>query len=244
MDASRLGPLMRAAAAFVLSPRCLVCGAAGKGDRELCGPCQASLRRNLSCCGRCALPMAWPVPECGACQRQTRPWADLWVPFVYTWPLDRLEGRFKFSGSLAAGRVLSECWLDTGLPPTTPELLLPVPLHRSRLRSRGYNQAIELTRVLSGRLGIPMRSDVLARPRRTQAQTDLDAVTRARNVRGAFVVRRAPRQRHVALVDDVMTTGATLGECARVLLEAGVDRVDVWALARTPAPGSPWACAE
>jgi ComF family protein len=182
--------------------------------------------------------MAYPVPECGQCQQVERPWADLWVPFVYAWPLDGLETRFKFSGSLVAGRVLAECWLDTGQPPTTPELLLPVPLHTSRLRARGYNQAIELARVLSRRLGIPMRHDVLVRRIRTQAQTELDATTRAHNVRGAFVVRHAPTQRHVALVDDVMTTGATLGECARVLLDAGVERVDVWALARTPAPGT------
>ncbi|MET0503703.1 MAG: ComF family protein, partial [Luteibacter sp.] len=238
MDASRLDRLARAAAAFVLSPRCLVCGDRGRGDRELCGPCQASLPRNLSCCGRCALPMPCGAPECGQCQQVERPWADLWVPFVYAWPLDVLEARFKFSGSLAAGRVLGECWLDTGRPPTTPDLLLPVPLHVSRLRSRGYNQAAELARVLSRRLGIPVRHDALARVRRTQAQTELDATTRAQNVRGAFVVRRPPGPRHVALVDDVMTTGSTLGECARVLLASGVARVDVWALARTPAPGS------
>jgi ComF family protein len=159
------------------------------------------------------------------------------VPFVYAWPLDALEARFKFSGSLPAGRVLAECWLETGDPPILPDLLIPVPLHVSRLRARGYNQALELARPLAKRLGLPLRHDVLRRRRRTEAQTELDASTRARNVSGAFAVKRMPLQRHVAIVDDVMTTGATLAECAQVLRDAGVDRVDVWALARTPAPG-------
>ncbi|WP_448103260.1 ComF family protein [Luteibacter jiangsuensis] len=161
----------------------------------------------------------------------------MWVPFVYAWPLDVLESRFKFSGSLAAGRVLATCWLSSGIPPVIPELLVPVPLHTSRLRQRGYNQALELARPLARHLGLPVAHDVLGRARATGAQTELDAAARATNVRAAFAVKRVPAQKHVAIVDDVMTTGATLAECARVLLAAGVERVDVWALARTPLPG-------
>lgn len=126
--------------------------------------------------------------------------------------------------------------MDTGLPPSIPDLLIPVPLHPSRLRKRGYNQALELARPLGRRLGIPVRHDVLRRTRCTGAQTELDAAARVGNVRGAFALASLPAQRHVALVDDVMTTGATLAEAALVLLAAGMDRVDVWALARTPRP--------
>ena len=165
------------------------------------------------------------------------PWHDIWVPFVYAWPLDILESRFKFSGSLAAGRVLSACWLRSGFPPLMPELLVPVPLHTSRLRKRGYNQALELARPLAQRFGLPLAHDVLSRARPTGAQTELDAAARATNVRAAFAVKRMPVHKHVAIVDDVMTTGATLAECARALRAAGVERVDVWALARTPLPG-------
>ncbi|WP_369931203.1 ComF family protein [Xanthomonas sp. NCPPB 2632] len=236
MDASRFRPWLSAAARFLLAPRCLVCEAPSETGRALCRACHAGLVRNDSGCGRCAQPLAISVPACTACLQGDRPWADLWVPFVYTWPLDELERRFKFAGSLVAGRVLSECWLDTGCPPTMPDLLLPMPLHRSRLRSRGYNQAMELARHLGRRLAIPVRHDVVQRVKRTRPQTDLDAAARAANIRGAFQVRRVPSQRHVALVDDVMTTGATLGECARTLTDAGVARVDVWALARTPLP--------
>jgi ComF family protein len=237
MDASRLTRWIAAAGRFVLPPRCLVCADQGHEARELCRACYAALPRNLACCGRCALPLTTAIPECDRCERESRPWADLWVPYEYAWPLDALEARFKFAGSLAAGRVLSDAWMDAGPPPSMPELLLPVPLHLSRLRSRGYNQALELARPMGRRYRIPVAHDVLYRARRTEAQSELDAAARLGNVRGAFAVRRVPAQKHVAIVDDVMTTGATLIECTKALLAAGVERVDVWALARTPAPG-------
>jgi ComF family protein len=236
MDASSWKAWLAAAGRFLLPPRCLVCGGTGRGTLDLCDGCRGSLPGNVACCGRCALPMPLPTAVCGQCQARPPPWHDVWVPFVYAWPLDLLEGRFKFAGSLAAGRVLATCWLECGPPPLVPELIVPVPLHPRRLRSRGYNQALELARPLGRRLGVPVASDVLGRARMTRAQTELDAAARARNVSAAFAVRRVPPQKHVAVVDDVMTTGATLAECARALLAAGVERVDVWALARTPLP--------
>ncbi len=118
-----------------------------------------------------------------------------------------------------------------------PQLLLVVPLHQKRLRQRGYNQALELARPLARALDVPLRHDILQRFRATDAQTELDALSRRRNVRGAFVLREGVAlPAHVAILDDVMTTGATLAECARVLRRNGVQRVDVWALARAPSP--------
>jgi ComF family protein len=108
-----------------------------------------------------------------------------------------------------------------------------VPLHRRRLRRRGYNQALELARPLARSLGVPLDHGALLRRRATEAQTELDAVARRRNVHGAFALREGVAlPAHVAILDDVMTTGATLAECVRVLRRAGVSRVDVWALAR------------
>lgn len=238
MDASRrLARWFAEAGRWVLPPRCLVCGDQGHEARELCRACYSSLPRNLACCGRCALPLPVAVPECEKCQVESPPWGDLWVPYEYGWPLDFLETRFKFGGSLAAGRVLSDAWMDAGPPPSMPELLLPVPLHLTRLRTRGYNQALELARPLGRRYRVPVVHDMLYRARRTEAQSGLDAAARIGNVRAAFAVRRVPVHKHVAIVDDVMTTGATLVECTRALLAAGVERVDVWALARTPLPG-------
>ena len=220
---------------FVLPLRCLLCGAAGAAGIDLCADCAAELPRHRSCCSRCALPRAPPAEQCGACPRRAPPWDAAWAPFRYGWPLDRLESRYKFGADLAAGRVLATLWRRELCPVTLPQLLLTVPLHRSRLRQRGYNQTLELARPLARGLGLPLHHDVLQRVRRTEAQTELDAVSRRRNVRGAFALHAGlALPPHVAILDDVMTTGATLAECARVLKRAGVQQVDVWALARAP----------
>ena len=220
---------------WLLPLRCLLCGAPGANGADLCADCASELPRNVSCCARCALPLALPAALCGECQRRLPPWDAAWAPFRYAWPMDRLESRFKFGRDLAAGRVLSTLWQREPCPIDLPQLLLTVPLHHSRLRQRGYNQALELARPLVRELGVPLRHDVLQRLRRTDAQTELDAIGRRRNVRGAFAMRPGIElPAHIAILDDVMTTGATLAECARVLKRSGVRRVDVWALARAP----------
>lgn len=235
MDAL-LEPLYRCRR-FLLPLRCLLCGGSGAEGIDLCADCAAELPRNRSCCARCALPLATPAELCGECQRRAPPWDAAWAPFRYGWPLDRLESRYKFAADLAAGRVLSTLWRREPCPVSAPQCLVVVPLHRLRLRQRGYNQALELARPLARALGVPLRHDVLQRVRSTEAQTELDKIGRHRNVRGAFVLRAGiTLPAHVAILDDVMTTGATLTECARALRRAGVQRVDVWALARAPSP--------
>lgn len=223
---------------WLLPWRCLLCGDAGANGMDLCAACAAELPRNTQCCQRCALPLPISAPMCGRCQRKAPLWDAAWAPFRYAWPLDRLETRFKFGRDLAAGRVLATMWQREMPPLDLPQLIVPVPLHRRRLRERGYNQALEIAQSLSDRFGIPCRHNVLRRVRHTEAQTGLDAVERRRNLRGAFVLRdTAVLPAHVALLDDVFTTGTTLAECARVLKRAGVARVDAWALARAPIPG-------
>jgi ComF family protein len=237
MDAPSLWrPLTGALQRFILPHHCLLCGAAGADGLDLCRDCARELPRNRICCARCALPLPEPAALCGQCQRRLPPWDAAWVPFRYAWPLDRLESRFKFSANLACGRVLSSLWLREPSPAALPDGVVPVPLHPGRLRERGYNQALELARPLAKRLGLTVRLDGLLRQRPTAAQTELGALQRRRNVRGSFAAGEAIAwPAHVALLDDVMTTGATLAECARVLKRAGVRRVDVWALARAPA---------
>ena len=222
---------------WLLPLRCLLCGAPGANGADLCADCASELPRNVSCCARCALPLALPAALCGECQRRLPPWDAAWAPFRYAWPLDRLESRFKFGRDLAAGRVLAAQWQTQPRTLELPALILPVPLHQGRLRQRGDNQALELAAPLAKAFGVLIRPDLLQRIRATPAQTELDAVTRRRNLRGAIALREgATLPAHVAIVDDVMTTGATLAECARVLRRAGVQRIDVWALARAPSP--------
>lgn len=222
---------------LVLPPRCLLCGAAGDDGRDLCAGCRGDLAPNVPSCPRCAMPLATPAPACGQCLRSEPPFARAWAPLRYAHPLDLLEARFKFRADLAAGRVLSSLLIEyaTSEAPERPEWLIPIPLHASRLRERGYNQTLELLRPLAQALDAPIRADALVRVRATPPQTGFDAAARKRNLRGAFAV--APNTAlpaHVAIFDDVMTTGATLREAAQTLRRAGVARVDAWALARAP----------
>lgn len=213
---------------------CRLCGAQGLDGLDLCAACLADFPFNDHACARCGLPLAIALPACGRCQRQPPPWDRAWAPFRYEWPLAPLETRFKFAADLAAGQLLATLWAGRPPPPELPQALIPVPLHRARLRRRGFNQALELARVLARRHRLALCRDGLRRKRATPAQTGLDAAQRRRNLRDAFVrgSRRIRLPAHVALVDDVMTTGATLDACCRVLRASGVPRIDVWVLAR------------
>jgi len=139
--------------------------------------------------------------------------------------------QFKYRRNFALTRPLVDL-MTTNIQLTEPEILLPVPLHPQRLRSRGYNQALELGRVLSNKLGIPLDTDSLRRTRATTPQAELPAPRRRANLHGAFSVTKPVCYRRVAVIDDVMTSGATVEEIARVLQQAGVGWVEVWVLAR------------
>ena len=221
--------------------RCLACSEAGHHECDLCAACLATLPWNHHACARCAIPL--PVvptqpqaPQvCGDCLQRPPPLQMTCASFVYGAPLDRLLPRFKFHHDLAAGRLLAQLMAQACAGAERPQALLPIPLHRTRLRARGYDQALELAKPLARALRLPMLPDALRRIRATAPQSELDAERRRRNLRRAFDVRRdAPLPAHVALVDDVMTTGATLHAAADALRRAGVARVDAWVCARVP----------
>jgi len=217
-------------------PRCLVCGERGDDRRDLCGPCTRSLPWLRVACPTCALPLPMPAPACGACLRRAPALAAVHAAFVYARPLDRLLPRFKFHGDLAAGRLLSQLMADASADWARPEALVPIALHRARLRQRGYDQALELARPLARRHRIALCPQLLVRQRPTAPQSaQSDANARRRNLRDAFAVPPgATVPAHVVLVDDVMTTGATLHAAAQALRLAGVARVDAWVCARVP----------
>ena len=217
----------------LLAPRCLVCGESGEAGLDLCHACRAALPWNTDVCRRCGLAPTPGELECGLCSFCPPPYTLTQAPLRYAFPVDRLLPRFKFHGDLAAGAVLATVMQWALDPAEYPQALVPVPLHRRRLRQRGYDQALELARQLARDCRIALCHDRLVRLRCTAAQTELGAHARARNVRGAFGLRPGTAlPRHIAVVDDVMTTGATVAECCQVLLEAGVQRVDVWTVAR------------
>ena len=240
---ARLADVAEHAARWLLPGRCAICGEAST-DMPLCPGCRADLRGNAPCCARCAEPLPQPAPACGRCQQHPPPFAASHAAFRYAWPLDGVLTRFKFGGDLAAGRALARLCVERvrdGALGTIPAgaVLIPVPLHRTRLRQRGFDQALELVRDIARDLEMPLAANLLRRIRATQAQTDLAAGARRRNVRGAFAVDQAtlarlPLHPVAILLDDVMTTGSTLAECARVLRAHGFAEVRVWAIARAP----------
>lgn len=202
---------------------------------DLCRHCTHALPWNRCACPRCAVPLPLPAPACGSCLRQAPPQTETRAVFVYAPPLDRLLPRLKFHDDLAAGRLLAWLMAQALADAPRPEAVIALPLHRSRLRRRGYDQALELARPLARRLDLPLLEGRLVRTRETAAQSELDAAARRSNVRGAFAVRaRQALPTHIAVIDDVMTTGATAHAAANTLLRAGVARVDVWVCARVP----------
>jgi ComF family protein len=204
-------------AATLFPPRCCLCAFSGASlDLDLCGFCRADLPWNT---------------------RHTR---DELSVFRFEHPVDDLIRRLKYQGVLANARVLgvllAQAVRERGAE--LPKLLVPVPLHIARLRERGFNQANALARYAGRLLEIPRASHALRRIRDTPSQTAFDVGERHRNVRGAFAVngsralRRLLEAGHVAVVDDVVTTGSTFNEVRAVLLAAGVRQVDLWAVAR------------
>lgn len=223
----------------VLPRVCLVCGCAA-GSANLCAPCAAELPRLGDACRQCGLPLpASPGALCGACLRDPPPWVSTVAALDYRYPVRQFVRRFKFGRSLASGEVLagelagavqrSACSL--------PDIIVPVPLHVTRLLWRGYNQADLIARRLGRDLRLDVDAGLLRRRRRTGAQSGLDARLRRRNVRNAFSAHpRRPMPASIALVDDVMTTGATLEACTRALLRGGARSVTLWVAARAPPP--------
>jgi len=215
-------------------PRCLLCGEPGGGGLDLCQPCNRNLPWLGVACRRCALPL--PASEtagiCGACQRGRSPLQQVRAAFLYQAPLNALVLRFKFHRDLSAGRLLAMLMAQALAGAERPQALVPVSLHLGRLRQRGYDQSLELAKPLGRALQLPVCT-LLQRRHATAPQSELDQAARRRNLRSAFTVAGSVPA-HVALVDDVMTTGATAQAAARALHRAGATRVDAWVVARVP----------
>lgn len=219
---------------------CAVCRT-WQGQR-VCQTCIARYSPKVPRCLRCAARTPEGTSTCGACLRDPPPFAQTVAAADHRYPWSRLVTDLKFHAGLdlvepLAQRLHAALQARSGSP-VLPDLILPVPLSRARLAERGYNQAWELSRWLARRLGVPAHADWLLRLRDTAHQIDLSLPQRHRNLRGAFTVqprrRGALRGRQVAIVDDVMTTGATAGALARTLLQAGAAGVQVWVVTRTP----------
>lgn len=223
------------------APCCLCSAPATRHTRSitqgpLCTACVAALPWYASSrCPQCALPTLHDA-TCGICLQHPPAFDRTLAIFRYAYPLDHLLHQFKYHQHLAIGKWLAESMLSALPPQLTeirPDILLAMPMHAHRLRQRGFNHALELARHLQQTLGIPLDIDGCIRILDTPSQTGMELKTRIRNLRGAFASPTQWQGKHVMVVDDVMTTGASMHAVSQVLKQAGAGRVTALVFART-----------
>ncbi len=234
-------------ASFRIFPgRCILCLGYTRITDDICHSCREDLPWLGPQCSRCAMPLANPS-MCGQCLQSPPTFDECRAAWEYGYPVDQLISRFKYQGRRLEGELLSRLALDALLPHVKekPDVIVPIPMHWRRRLQRGFNQADLIARHWSTALNIPL-SSALYRQRYNPPQQGLSAKQRRRNLQSAFAIRECSRRllpvhlqrpfqnKHVALVDDVVTTSATANSAAAILRKAGAERVSVWCLARTP----------
>lgn len=223
---------------WLFPTHCLLCHQL-TADTDLCAACTAELPWLTGACPRCGAQQhnrLLPELPCGACLTNPPPYDNTVALFQYAAPISHWVLALKFRDKLLYARVLGKLLaqrITQHYPTNKPEWIIPVPLHPLRLRQRGYNQALEIARPLAKHLTIPLLHRDCQRTKATEPQASSTAQQRRRNLNGAFWLHPNFRAQHVALVDDVVTTGSTAAELAHTLKRAGVTTVDVWCCAKT-----------
>jgi ComF family protein len=215
----------------LLPQDCLLCQAAS-GGQLLCQACARELPATASACPRCAAPGTGDA-ECGACLADAPHYDASRAAFVYAYPVDALVQALKYGGQLALAGLFAQALHRRIDRMENIDLIVPLPLHPTRLAERGFNQAAEIAKALSRLVGVPVDAQLARRVRNTTPQTALPWRERATNMRRAFACERDLSDLRIAVVDDVMTTGATLDEFARTLKKNGAAHVENWVVART-----------
>ena len=217
------------------SPVCQLCGGPGL-SADICGGCYRDLPRAEAACLRCAAALPRAVRDgalCGESQRRPPPWDAAVAAFRYGFPVDRLLQRLKYDGRLEHGRMLGLLLARTVRRRPRPDRIVPVPLHVERWRERGFNQALELARPVARALDVPLDAKSCRRRRSTPPLWRLGPTERRRLLEGVFELRRCCRNLRIAIVDDVLTSGATAAALALALRASGAAQVEVWTVARS-----------
>lgn len=226
---------LKQAQTIALGPGCLLCAAPAPLARELCADCLHDLPWLGAACRHCALalPDAAANGVCPACRRRAD-FDHAIGALHYAPPIDWLITRLKFHARLNHARLLGDLLAERvgAEPDARPDALIPVPLHPAGYRRRGFNQAERISARIARHSGLTVERDILRRRRDTRRQSELQATERAANVRDAFVTTRSLAGWHVAVVDDVVTTGHTAASAARALRAAGCRRIDLYCVAR------------
>lgn len=212
---------------------CILCNQFHKSSTAVCSYCSSFIKPLGPACRNCA----YPLPDstyfkCGQCIKNPPSFDTAYIAYRFEEPLRSLLLRFKYHNSLYLGAFLSQLMINA-IPQTTmsSQCLIPVPMHPGRLKKRGFNQAVVLTRLLARRLNLPYDLESCTKIINTAPQASLDGKQRQTNLRKAFHTKPLPYQ-HIILVDDLLTTGSTANEVAKTLKKSGVQQVDIWCCAR------------
>jgi len=219
---------------YLLDPGlCIGCGQSLKPLQHFCSVCSSLLECIHQACQLCGLENHNSGSNCAACLYDPPRWQKIIAPLIYRHFGRDLLIRLKFNESLYLANSLVSFLIEHfEQGESRPQVLLPVPLHQNRLISRGYNQAFEIAHIMSRLLNIPLDTQALKRIRHTESQLGLSASQREKNIRKAFNYESVVKYSHVAVVDDIVTTGSTANEITKTLHRAGVPHVEIWGLAR------------
>ncbi|MHB1946823.1 MAG: ComF family protein [Gammaproteobacteria bacterium] len=224
---------------WLLPHACVLCGGYSTRQQDLCKPCLSELPHLQYACSRCAKPFLTEEQHelCGICINETPFFDCTHALYLYQFPITRLIMDLKFGDALVNARILGELLADKiqtewYCEKLLPEALIPLPLHPHRIKQRGFNQALEISRPIAKRLRLPLLYNNCMRIKHTAAQATLPAKERQQNIKNAFIIAKNIAYEHIAVLDDVITTGHTMMEFCRVLKQAGVKRIDVWCCAR------------
>jgi ComF family protein len=221
---------------MLLPQRCLLCDD-GSGNEPLCKDCLESLPTlSKASCPVCALP-TFNAEVCGHCLQHPPAFDATIAAFNYVFPMDALLKALKYRGELSAAEIAANGIVNALAHQPLPDLLIAMPLHPQRLQERGFNQAVEIGRRIAQYTQCRLSTNSVVRLRHGEPQASLPLNKRAKNVKGVFAVNDAVsselRGKRIAVVDDIMTSGASLNELAKTLKKAGAVRVECWVAART-----------
>jgi ComF family protein len=217
---------------YLLPPTCILCGDKGDKNNDLCAACYGDLIPNSPRCYRCASDFEAPglaTGLCPVCTLNPPAFDETFAPFAHSQAIRHLILNLKFRHHSPSARLLGSLLANyVKKAAELPDCIIPIPLHKNRYRERGFNQSIEIAKIVSTLLNIPLDTTSCIRERDTEHQVGLSGYARSENIKNAFSVRATLQAKHIAIIDDVMTTGSTVQALSMALKKAGCHRVQVW----------------
>lgn len=216
---------------LILPHRCVLCSA--QQHDNLCSACRTALPElNPSCCSLCLTPLP-TFTHCGTCLNTPPLWHNIVAGYRYAFPVDVMIQKLKYGLDLTLTPILANFIVSKINHNRLPDAIIPVPLHPEKMKTRGFNQAIEISRYVSKQTDIPVLSHICLRVKNTPSQIELPWKKRQQNVRNAFTCQSDLTNKHIAILDDVMTSGATANALAKAIIKRGAAKVSVWVVARS-----------